>query len=101
MNKEQSMDPIFFLIRRTARQIRIHAADSFPSAETFLPLSPRHPQAHQAKYLIDAFAIAARGLPEHCLTAEELIKRVEPLIAPSEFARLKAMSKTQIVLRAA
>jgi hypothetical protein len=95
------MEPIFFLIRRTARQIRIQAADSFPSSETFVPLSPRHPQAHQAKCLIDAFAVAARGLSEKQLTAPELLKRAEPLIMPDEFARLKAMSNTQIVLRAA
>lgn len=94
------MEPIFFLIRRTARQIRIQAADSFPSKDTFIPLSPRHPQAHQAKYLIDAFAAAARGLHPSQLTADVLLKRAEPYLMPDEFARLKVMSKTQIVLRA-
>jgi hypothetical protein len=94
------MEPIFFFIRRTRTQIRILAAESFGPNGTYTPLPRRHPQVQEAAHLLDAFTIAARGKHESQLTAQVLIDGTRPYIMPDTFDRLKAMSKTQIVLRA-
>jgi hypothetical protein len=94
------MEPIFFFLRRTRTQLRVLAASSFGPNDTYTPLSPRHPQARQAADLLDAFTHVCRGKHESQITAEFLVNAVRGLVMPDVSDRLKAMSKTRIVLRA-
>lgn len=94
------MEPIFFFLRRTRTQLRVIAAESFGPNDTYKPLSNRHPQIRQAENLIDVFARACRGKHESQITAQFLIDNVRLLVGNETADRMKAMSKTRLVLRA-
>lgn len=93
------MQPIFFFLRRTRTQLRVIAAESFGPNETYTPLSRFHPQMREAKDLLDAFARVCRGKQEYQITAQFLIDGVRAFIGNETADRLKAMSKTRLVLR--
>lgn len=56
-------DPIFFVMRRTARQVQLHAALSFDrSAGTFERMPRSHPRKMRADMVLNTLAIAAKRL---------------------------------------
>jgi hypothetical protein len=100
-------DPIFFFVRRTARQVRVHAATAFNGADgTFQQMARNHPQAYDAAHVLDTFAIVARDMPASLVNVDALVKGAARYMVPDIHARLVVIPSTgklprRVCLRAA
>ncbi len=100
------MEPIFFLFKRTPRQVRLHAAESFNASNgTFKPMSNRHPQAEEAQLVMNALTIAVRDLPVSSMTPDRAVEGAKRYLLPDVTDRLRVIPANsglpaRIVLRA-
>jgi hypothetical protein len=100
-------DPIFFILRSTPRQLRLHAASEFNFQDgTFKPVNNRHPQTEEIRHVMDALTVAARSVHPSRVTPDALLTGAQRYLMPDVFERLRVIPgnanlPARIVLRGA
>jgi hypothetical protein len=75
------MEPIFFLLQFTDRQVRIQAVDRFDAKNgTYYRLAGRSPRVTRAAGIMDAFQVAAREMDAARIDSAKIVEASAPLL---------------------
>jgi hypothetical protein len=101
-------DPIFFFVRRTARQVQMHVATGFTSDGKYTPMRSSHPDARTAQLVLGAFVRIAGKMDPARVDADKLLEAARGYLNSDTYERLRLIQATpranlpaRICLRAA
>ncbi len=87
-------DPIFFFVRRTARQVQMHVATGFSASGTFTPMRTSHPDARTAQLVLGAFVRIAGKMDPARVDADKLLEAARGWLNSDVYDRLRLIPAT-------
>lgn len=88
-------EPIFFIVRRTAAKVTMHAATDFSTDGTFMPMRGDHPSAREASIVLGAFVRIAQKLDPARISADKLYEAARGYLNNDVYDRLRLIPANQ------